>query len=156
MSAIPQIIVLNKCDLATEKQISDFKKKVSRLKTKYEIVEVSAVSGKNLDTLLKLVANKLDELPPKKPLEFTPFVYTRPDQNKYEITRSDDGAFILSGGFIDELVRNVVVSGYTSFAYFQRVLKEKGIIKELKRRGAKEGSIIRVKDTDFEYYPDED
>ena len=156
VSAIPQIIVLNKCDLATEKQISDFKKKVSRLKTKYEIVEVSAVSGKNLDTLLRLVANKLDELPPKKPLEFTPFVYTRPDQNKYEITRSDDGAFILSGGFIDELVRNVVVSDYTSFAYFQRVLKEKGIIKELKRRGAKEGSIIRVKDTDFEYYPDED
>ena len=54
------------------------------------------------------------------------------------------------------MTRGVIISDPRSFAYFQRVLKEKGIIKELKRRGAKEGSIIRVKDTDFEYYPDED
>lgn len=154
VSALPQIIVLNKCDLASEKQISDFKAKAKRLKTKYEIVEISAVSNKNLDTLLKVVYNKLKELPEKKPLEFVPFVYTRPDENKYEISRADDGAFVLSGGFIDELVRNIVVDDYTSFAYFQKVLKDKGIIKELKKRGAKEGSIVRVKDIDFEYYPD--
>lgn len=155
VSALPQIIVLNKCDIATEKQISDFKKHLSRLKTKYDVVEISAVSNRNLDELLKVVYKKLQELPPKKPLEFTPFVYTRPDENRYEISRSDDGAFVLSGGFIDELVRNIVVDDYTSFAYFQKVLKEKGIIKELKKRGAKEGSIIRVKDVDFEYFPDE-
>ncbi len=154
VSAIPQILVLNKCDIATDKQIDAFKKKVSKLKTKYEMVEVSAVSGQNLDTLLKVVSKKLDELPPKKPLEFIPFVYTRADENKYEITRDDDGAYVLSGGFIDELVRNIVVSDYTSFAYFQKVLKDKGIIKELKNRGLKEGNIIRVKDTDFEYYED--
>lgn len=154
VSTLPQIIVLNKCDLATEKQISSFKSRISRLKTKYEMIEVSAVSGYNLDKLLKMTYEKLKSLPPKQKEEFVPFVFTRPDENKYEITRADDGAFVLSGGFIDELVRNIVVDDYTSFAYFQKVLKEKGIIKELNKRGAKEGSIIRVKDIDFEYYPD--
>ena len=152
---LPQIIVLNKCDMATEEQIKNFKKKLNRLKTKYEIVEVSAIIAENLDELLKVVSRKLDELPPKKPLEFEPFVYTRPDSNRYEISREDDGAYVLSGGFIDELVRNIVVDDYTSFSYFQKVLKEKGIMKELKRRGLKDGSIIRVKDMDFEYFDEE-
>lgn len=155
VASIPQIIVLNKCDLAKDEQVANFKKKINRLKTKYEIIEVSAVSGANLEELLKAVSKKLDELPPKKPLEYTPFVYTRPDANKYEISREDDGAFVLSGGFIDELVRNIVVDDYTSFSYFQRVLKEKGIMKELKKRGLKDGSIIRVKDMDFEYWDEE-
>lgn len=154
VASLPQIIVLNKCDLATKEQIEAFKKKLSRLKTKYEVVEVSAVSNTNLDTLLTVTSKTLSKLPEKKPLEFKPFVYERPDPNRYEISRADDGAFILSGGFIDELVRNIVVDDYTSFSYFQKVLKEKGIIRELKKRGAKEGSIIRVKDIDFEYYPD--
>lgn len=156
VSELPQIIVLNKCDLATEEQIKKFKSKVSRLKTKYQIIEVTAVIGENLEELLKAISHKLDELPPKKPLEFEPFVYERPDANRYEISREDDGAYVLSGGFIDELIRNVVVSDYTSFAYFQKVLKEKGIMKELKRRGLKDGSIIRVKDMDFEYFGDEE
>jgi len=155
VSCLPQIIVLNKCDLATEEQIKKFKAKVNRLKTKYQIIEVTAVIGENLEELLKAISHKLDELPPKKPLEFEPFVYTRPDETRYEISREDDGAYVLSGGFIDELIRNVVVSDYTSFAYFQKVLKEKGIMKELKRRGLKDGSIIRVKDMDFEYYDGE-
>lgn len=154
VSELPQIIVLNKCDIATKEQIDAFKKHVSRLKKKYEIVEISAVSNQNLDELLKVTHKKLQELPPRKPLEFEPFVFTRPDANRYEITRADDGAFVLSGGFIDELVRNIVVDDYTSFSYFQKVLKEKGIIRELKKRGAVEGSIVRVKDVDFEYFPD--
>lgn len=156
VSSLPQIIVLNKCDLATKDQIEKFKKQLKKDKITDEVVEISAVSGTNLDTLLKVVANKLDQIPKKPPLEFTPFVFERPDASRYEITRSDDGAFVLSGGYIDELIRNIVVSDYTSFAYFQKCLKEKGIMKELRRRGIKEGDIIRVKDTDFEYYPDED
>ena len=139
----------------TDEQIKEFRKKLNRLKTKYEVVEVSAIIAENLDELLKVVSRKLDELPPKKPLEFEPFVYTRPDANRYEISREDDGAYVLSGGFIDELVRNIVVDDYTSFSYFQKVLKEKGIMKELRKRGLKDGSIIRVKDMDFEYYDEE-
>ena len=148
---LPQIIVLNKMDLVDDpKKVEDFKKKIKALKKGYSMVEISAAANQNLDELLKMTIEKLKELPPKQKLEYEPFVYERPDPNKYEIIRADDGAFELVGGFIDELVRGVVLSDFQSFSYFQKVLKEKGIIKELKKRGADENSTIRIKDIDFE------
>lgn len=151
VSGLPQIVVLNKIDLDIDGNAKKFKAKLARLKNKPEVIEISAVSNTGLDVLLKVVAEKLKTLPPRKPLEFEPFEYTRPDPNRYEISRDDDGAFVVSGGFIDELVRNIVLSDPTSFAHFQKVIKEKGIIKSLKQRGMKQGSTIRIKDTDFTY-----
>ena len=148
---LPQIIVLNKLDLVDgPKKIDDFKKKVSKLKTKYQIVEVSAVSNRNLDELLKVVIEQLKELPPKQKLEYEPFVYERPNPNRYEIIKTGENEFEVIGGFIDELVRGVVLSDFQSFSYFQKVLKDKGIIKELKKQGANEFSTIRIKDIEFE------
>ena len=90
------------------------------------------------------------EVDRQEKLEFEPFVYERPNPNRYEILDYGDGEFEVVGGFIDELVRGVVLSDSQSFAYFQKVLKEKGIIKELKKRGADENSTIRIKDIEFE------
>lgn len=147
---LPQIVVLNKIDLITDpKAISNFKSKLSKLKTKYDVVEISAVSNTGLDELLKLTAEKLKTLPPKQKLEFEPFVYSRPDPNKFEVIKHD-GIFEVVGGFIDELVRGVDLEDFQSFSYFQKVLKDKGIIKELKKQGADENSTIRIKHIDFE------
>ena len=152
----PQIVVLNKTDLVLEQsQIDDFKKKLKKYNKTYETVEISAVSNNNLDKLLEKVVEKLQTLPKKQKLEFDPFVYTRPDPNKYEIKRASDGAYEVVGGFIDELARGVDLDDYQSFAYFQKVLKDKGIIKELKRRGADENSTIRIKNIDFELRDDD-
>ena len=148
---LPQIIVLNKIDLVDDpKKIKTFKSKIARLKTKYEIVEVSAVSNTNLDTLLTVVIDKLKTLPPKQKLEYEPFEYKRADPNRYEIIDRGDGIFEVVGGFIDELARGVDLDDYQSFSYFQKVLREKGIIKELKKRGADEFSTIIIKDIEFE------
>ena len=152
VSEIPQIIVLNKCDaVADKKQITAFKTKVSRLKKKYPLVEISAATGANLDVLLRVICDELDKLPPKQALEFEPFEYERPDPNRFEIVRDDDGAYVVIGGFIDELIRNIVLDDPTSFAYFQKVLKDKGIIRELKKRGANENSTVRIGDVDFDF-----
>lgn len=152
VSDIPQIIVLNKCDaVADRKQITAFKTKVSRLKKKYPLVEISAATGANLDALLRVICDELDKLPPKQALEFEPFEYERPDPNRFEIVRDDDGAYVVIGGFIDELIRNIVLDDPTSFAYFQKVLKDKGIIRELKKRGANENSTVRIGDVDFDF-----
>lgn len=148
---LPQIVVLNKIDLVEDSSdIENFKKKILKDNKNAKIVSVSAVSNNNLDELLKETVDLLKTLPPKEKLEFEPFVYERPNPNRYEIVRADDGAYEVVGGFIDELVRGVVLDDPQSFAYFQRVLKDKGIIKELKKLGADENSTIRIKDIDFE------
>lgn len=151
VNSLPQIVVMNKIDLVDDPQkIEDFKAKVKKYNNSLELVEISAVANQNLDTLLKTTIDKLKTLPPKQKLEYEPFVYERPNPNRYEIIRTDDGAFEIVGGFIDELVRGVVLTDFQSFAYFQKVLKDKGIIKELKKMGADENSTIRIKDIDFE------
>lgn len=155
VSLLPQIIVLNKVDLLLDKsKIDEFKQKLKKVGNKSEVVEISAVSNYNLDLLIETIVKKLRELPKKQRLEFEPFVYSRPDPNKYEIIRADDGAYEVVGGFIDELARGVDLDDFQSFSYFQKVLKDKGIIKELKNRGADENSTIRIKGIDFELKED--
>lgn len=147
---LPQIVVLNKIDLASDDDIKSFKKNLKTLKQNFEVVEISAACNKNLDKLLSVVTEKLKALPKKQKLEFEPFKYERPDPNKFEVIKNDDGSFEVVGGFIDELARGVVLDDYQSFAYFQKALREKGIIKKLKEMGADENSTIKIKDIEFE------
>ena len=151
VESLPQIIVLNKIDLVDDKEkIANFIKKVRKNNKNIEIVEISAVSNNNLDELLKKTISLLKTLPPKQKLEFEPFVYERPNPNRWQVIKNEDGSFEVVGGFIDELIRGVVLNDFQSFSYFQKVLKDKGIIKELKKQGADENSTIRIKDFEFE------
>lgn len=151
VATLPQIVVLNKIDMATAEQIKAFKSKINRLKNKPEIVEISAYTNKNLDELLKVVTAKLRTLPPKQREEFIPFKYQRPDANRYEVSREDDASFVVTGGYIDELCRGVVLNDPASFAYFQKAIKDKGIIKTLKQRGMQEGDTVRIGGIEFTY-----
>ena len=99
---------------------------------------------------MKVIIEELKNLPPKQKMEYEPFVYERPNPNRWEVVKNDDGSFEVVGGFIDELVRGVVLNDFQSFSYFQKVLKDKGIIKQLKKMGADETSTIRIKDIEFE------
>ena len=77
----------------------------------------------------------LKELPPPAPLEYEPFVYEKPERLTYEILENDDGSFEIVGTLVDVLSRNVVISDMHSFAYMQKVLKDRGIFKELRAKG---------------------
>lgn len=150
VTSLPEIIVLNKMDLASAEQIEGFKARLKKENIDCEIVEISAVSNMNLDRLLSVLAEKLKTLPKRERTQFEPFVYRRADPSKFEVIKSEDGTFEVVGGFIDELVRGVVLSDYQSFAFFQKALKDKGVIKRLKELGADESSTIKIKDILFE------
>ena len=89
---------------------------------------------------------------PKKPaIEIEEFDFDKRDIDSINITRDDEGAFVLSGGKIDNFIRGVVLSDNRSFAYFQNRLQEMGIIDMLKQKGLKNGGIVKIKDIVFEY-----
>ena len=58
--------------------------------------------------------------------------------------------------YIDEC--SVRMMGYTNleaekgFAFFQRFLREQGIIKELENMGIEDGDTVRMYDFEFDYY----
>ncbi|HCE34824.1 MAG TPA: hypothetical protein DEQ88_05630 [Clostridiales bacterium] len=47
--------------------------------------------------------------------------------------------------------KNVVISDVDSNRYFQKKLIERGIIDDLRRRGAKEGDTVEIGDIEFEF-----
>lgn len=152
LKKVPQIIVLSKSEMpGAEENTKKFMQKISRLKTKYDVVSISSLTGKGLDELLKKTAAELEKLPPLAPVEHEIFEYEKPNRAAYEIVRDEDGAYVIIGGFVDQLIRNVVLSDPDSFAYFQKTIKNKGILKELRKMGARVGDTIRIGDVDFEY-----
>ena len=93
----------------------------------------------------------LEKLPPAEPLETEDFYEEAPDNASFEVFRASDGSFVVEGGLIDMLARNVIISDHESYRYFQKVIDERGVIKALRQAGIKDGDLVRMKDIEFEY-----
>lgn len=148
LAKLKQIIVANKLDIyGAEEKLKEFKEKVGR---KHRIVTVSAVTGEGLDKLKKVIYDILVKLPPVKPLEFEEFNYVKPDRLDYEIFKEGE-TFVIEGTLIDVLKRNVVMDDMHSLAYLHKVLRDRGIIKELRQMGATDKSTIIIGGEEFEF-----
>ena len=145
-----QIIVFTKIDLVDEQTLNErlkrFEEKIGK-----NYICISGATYNGIEKLKLLTLEKLSKLPKKPPLKVEDVDFDKRDYTSIEITRDDDGAFVVSGGKIDNFVRGVVLSDTRSFAYFQNRLQEMGIIDLLKEKGLKNGGIVRIKDITFEY-----
>lgn len=150
LASLPQIIALNKCDVAgAEENIEAFKRKYGK---KYKIFPITAVSGEGTEELIKAVRDVLVALPAAKPVEADEnFTYRKSGNLGFEIVLEEDGAYVIYGSLVDMLCRNVVLNDTDSMAYFQKILREKGVIAELKRMGVKEKDTVVVGDVEFEF-----
>lgn len=91
-------------------------------------------------------------MPPAEPIPADEFEYERPDINEFEVYKDEEeNVWYVTGGLVDMLERNVVLSDPDSMAYFQKVLKDKGVIKELKRQGVAENDVVVVGGVEFEF-----
>ncbi len=148
LSKLKQIVVANKCDIyGAEEKLKEFKEKIGR---KYRVIPVSAITGEGLDKLKKVIYDTLIKLPPVKPLEYEEFNYTKPDKLDYEIYKEGE-TFIIEGTLVDVLKRNVVMDDMHSLAYLHKVLRDRGIIKELRKMGATDKSTVIIGGEEFEF-----
>ncbi|MBQ8882023.1 MAG: Obg family GTPase CgtA, partial [Clostridia bacterium] len=147
LGSLPQIVALNKADALFDKSVIDeFISKVNA-----PVYPISAVTRAGVSDLIKAVYEMLETLPKPEKLDYEPFEYAERNTTDFTVSRCDDGGFMVSGGLMDELARNVVLDSYDSFTYFQRKLKDNGVIKALRKAGAKDGDTVRVLDIEFEF-----
>lgn len=150
LGKLKQIVAANKCDIyGAEENLKAFKEKIGR---KYPVIPITAVNGEGTDKLLKKIVETLAKLPPVQPLEYEEFSYEKPDRLTYEIEEIEDGVFEITGTLVDVLKRNVVIDDMHSFSYMQKVLKDRGIFKELRKMGATDGSTIVIGGSEFDFY----
>ena len=147
LSALKQVIAANKTDyFGADEKLKEFKAKVGRKK----VIPVSALTGAGLDELKKAVFGVLEKLPPLKPMEYEEFNYVKPERLSYEILKEGE-TFVVTGTLVDVLKRNVVMDDMNSLAYLQKVLKDRGIIDELRKMGATAKSTVIIGGEEFEF-----
>lgn len=148
----PQVIVLNKMDLLyddeSKQKLYEFKEKYGK---DYKIIEFSAATRIGIDELLNTIINEIAKLPNKESEIVEVYELDKRDYTSINITRDDDGTYVVSGGLIDKMSRGIILSDPESFAYFQRRLKQNGIIDKLLEKGLQEGDYVRIGVYEFEY-----
>ncbi len=154
----PQVIAANKTDAL----YADGEDPVERLKKEFEpkgisVFPISAVSGKGLKELLYHVQNMLDsmdESPVVFEQEFFPEDVLIRENLPYTVERSpeDEHVFIVEGPRIEKMLGYTNLDSEKGFAFFQKFLKDTGILDDLEKAGISEGDTVRMYGLEFDYY----
>ena len=147
----PQIVLGNKCDIATEEQIADFKAYVEE--KGYTFMPISAATRQGIDKLPAIVYARLKELPPVKVYEAE---YKRPDksaegQRPFTVTRMGEHDFAVDAPWLERILAGTNVEDYESLQYFQTQLGDSGILDELVAQGVEEEDTIHIGEYEFDY-----
>lgn len=149
LKQLPMVVVANKMDMPNaEENLARFREKYG---DKYTIIPMMTLIHEGVDKLLETLVGILETLPEPKPLEYTPVSLDKEVEETFEIEELEEDVFEITGGLVEILSRKVNLDDYDSFRYFQRVLKDKGVIAELRKRGAKDGSTVIVGDIEFDF-----
>lgn len=72
----------------------------------------------------------------------------------YTVERSEEEAntFIVEGPRIEKMLGYTNLESEKGFAFFQRFLKDTGILEELEQAGIEEGDTVRMYGLHFTYY----
>ena len=144
----PQIIAANKMDLPeAEENLARLREHVS---PDMQIFPVSAATHQGFDQLLRAVASTLSKLPDAKPFEEEEVELIAMESGQYTITRENQ-TFVLSGPAVSMLLRSVNFEDEESMNWFHRTMRRAGMIDALREKGAKEGSVIRIDDMEFDF-----
>ncbi|MGI6008193.1 MAG: GTPase ObgE [Ruminococcus sp.] len=153
----PQVIAANKTDAVYSEEDP-----VERLKKEFEpqgipVFPISAVSGKGLKELLYYVQNMLDSMDEKPVIfeqEFFPEDVLIRENLPYTVERSPEDAhvFIVEGPRIEKMLGYTNLDSEKGFAFFQKFLKDTGILDDLEKAGIAEGDTVRMYGLEFDYY----
>ena len=65
---------------------------------------------------------------------------------------TDDGAYVVEGPRIEKMLGYTNLDSEKGFDFFQKFLKQQGILKELEKLGIEEGDTVRMYGLEFDYY----
>ena len=154
----PQVIAANKTDVIYFDPESGEEHPVERLKAAFEpegiqVFAISAVSGQGVKELLYHI-NELLKTVDQTPIIFEKeFEYQYQGENlPYTVEKNEDGIYVVEGPKIEKMLGYTNLDSEKGFQFFQRFLKDSGILKELEEAGIEEGDTVRMYGLEFDYY----
>ncbi len=144
-----EIVVATKIDLIPD----DWQERVKKLEEQIgkKVYTISGATTQGVKELIDVIFNTLKDIPPAAPIEYEPFELDYVDRNEFFIEKEDEEVYIVHGAYVEELARKVVLNSPESNAFFQKQLKDRGVIKALKKAGMQDGDTVIILDVEFEY-----
>ena len=147
----PMIVAGNKCDMATDEQIADYKKFIND--QGYDFFPIMAAIRYDVDPLLKKIQEMLSKLPPIERFEAEPApIVTAEDFDDHSVTiRKEDNVYFVEAKWLYNVMRSVNCDDYESLNYFQNTLLNNGVIDALRDAGINEGDTVSIYDLEFDF-----
>ena len=110
--------------------------------------------SKGLDEMLEAVAKILKEYPEDIIFEqeYEEYQEVEVDKEPFTIEVYDNNYYIVTGTGVEKMIGYTNIDTEKGFAFFQRYLREKGIIEALEQKGIKEGDTVKIYGLEFDYY----
>lgn len=150
----PQVIAANKIDA-----IFTDDDPVQRLKDEFEpqgvkVFPISGVTGQGIKELLYYVSNELQHLEQDTIVfeqEYFPEEEIPMNDLPYTVEKEDD-MYVVEGPKIEKMLGYTNLDSERGFAFFQKFLKDSGILEQLEEAGIQEGDTVRMYGLQFDYY----
>lgn len=152
----PQVIAANKIDAfaAEENDAIELLKKEFEPKG-IKVFPVSAVSGKGIQELLYYMSALLATLDDKPTVfEQEYFIHGQDDANApYTVSYDEKAkAYVIEGPRIEKMLGYTNLEAEKGFTFFQKFMKDNGILDELEELGIQEGDTVKIYGHEFDYY----
>ncbi|MCR4837707.1 MAG: GTPase ObgE [Eubacterium sp.] len=159
LASRPMILACNKLDLldAEEREIT-----MQFLREAYEdkmvrILPISAATKEGVKELLYTISDLLKDLPKEKIVfeqEIDPDSFRETEQLSFTVEKSseEEGVYLVEGPKIERMLGYTNLEDEKGFLFFQRFMKENGILQQLEDLGIQDGDTVRVYGHEFDYY----
>ena len=156
LAARPQVIAANKTDLIFA---GDEEDPIQRLKAEFEpegvlVFPISGATGEGIKELLYHVSRQLEQLDDRPVIfeqEFFPEYELAYADLPYTVEKEAD-AYVVEGPKIEKMLGYTNLDSEKGFAFFQKFLKDTGILDALEAAGIQEGDTVRMYGLQFDYY----
>ena len=149
----PMIVVANKTDILQDPE------NLTRLREYTDslglpLYEMSAAIHKGTRELMRVIYNRLQELPPITVYETE---YVKPlaeagSADELRIEQQGD-VWLVSSGWMGRLLADINFDDYESRMYFDRQLRKSGLFERLEEMGIQKGDTVSIYDIEFDYEP---
>lgn len=152
----PQVIAANKIDAIYNEEESA----LPALKAEFEpkgiqVYPISAVSGQGVKELLyhvnELLSN-LDDAPVVYEQEYFPETALFQEDAYTVEYNEEDNVYVVEGPKIEKMLGYTNIDSEKGFLFFQKFLREQGILEDLEKAGITEGDTVRMYGLEFDYY----
>ena len=171
----PQVIAANKTDaiIQTEPEAIDIDENgdliydetvidpITRIRKEFEpqgyaVFPISAISGTGIKELLYHVQNILDECEDEPIIfeqEYFPDMEMPLSNEPFTVEYDEEEEeYVVEGPRIEKMLGYTNLESEKGFQFFQKFMKENGILDQLENLGIQEGDTVRMYGLQFDYY----